>query len=410
MVTDFYLLVIVITKTKRQGSIFLSLSFIVLEFILLYSLTLKLPGGQERGGIAFIVTSIQDLPIFVHFVIILTMIAWTWCLYRKEKKYLAGTITRTSIKESLDNLPMGLCFYTGKGIVVLSNKTMNSLCHLLTGEELQDGQYFWEKILDVGRGEGNHVNLGGQTWSFSRSPVRIKGKDGMQLNAVNITELEGVRQQLELKSDDYRKMNIRLHEYSENLTYIKSLEERLEFKIKLHNQLGHILLATRKALVNENVDAESEAIFDLWKRNIEGLISGLETQEKKDFEQLRQAAADVGIKLWMTGNLPQRGRAYDIIIKATAEAINNAARHAEATKLQLNIRESDGNHIIELSNNGTLTDQEIVEGGGLSTLRTAVESYGGEMGIDMKGMFKLWITMPDTKGAINRLNNNQGQL
>ena len=51
-------------------------------------------------------------------------------------------------------------------------------------------------------------------------------------------------------------------------------------------------------------------------------------------------------------------------------------------------------YTIELTNNGILPKEEIIEGGGLSVLRERVEGRGGKMGIDIEPIFKLWIRFP----------------
>ena len=53
----------------------------------------------------------------------------TW--FRRER------IGRASIKESLDNLPSGICFADQSGLVILSNRQMYRLCYTLMVVDLQ---------------------------------------------------------------------------------------------------------------------------------------------------------------------------------------------------------------------------------------------------------------------------------
>ena len=46
-------------------------------------------------------------------------------------------IGKSSIKESFDNLPCGACFVDKNGLIVLCNKQMYRLCHILMGRNLQ---------------------------------------------------------------------------------------------------------------------------------------------------------------------------------------------------------------------------------------------------------------------------------
>ena len=117
-------------------------------------------------------------------------------------------------------------------------------------------------------------------------------------------------------------------------------------------------------------------------------------KEKNAFEELLEAALDIGIELKLEGRLPQESENKDIILKAAIEALNNAVRHAGATELNLTIKEVEEEYTIELTNNGILPKEEIIEGGGLSALREKVEGRGGRMGIDIEPIFKLWIRFP----------------
>lgn len=44
---------------------------------------------------------------------------------------------RRAIKESVDNLPSGICFADSNGVIVLCNRQMHRLCYVLMGRDLQ---------------------------------------------------------------------------------------------------------------------------------------------------------------------------------------------------------------------------------------------------------------------------------
>ena len=138
-------------------------------------------------------------------------------------------------------------------------------------------------------------------------------------------------------------------------------------------------------------------MLNLWKQNINVLLSGRGIKEKNAFEELIQSAYDIGIKLHLHGDLPQENNTRNLILTAAIEALNNAVRHGEATELNLIIKEKESGYIIELTNNGIIPEGEIVEGGGLSALRRKVEVQRGTMGIDIGPIFKLWIRISKGK-------------
>lgn len=404
ILVNFYILAFAFTQSKRRKTYHIALGLTLITFIILYSLTMDISSISNSNFLLQMIKRFQSLPTNIYIIIFLIILAGSISLLHKEKKHLTESITRTSIKESIDNLPMGLCFSTNKGIVILSNRSMNQLCHKVTGEELQDGEFFWKKIMERRKRFEDSLEANkqisilqfdnGETWLFSRSSIRINRRHGMQILAINITELDELRSRLKNKNLEFVKMNARLHQYSENLADIKSKEERLATKTQLHNELGYTLLATRKALANKNLDKEGKSIFALWKQNIAALLSGEGLKEKNVFEELLEAAWDIGIKLQLEGKLPHESKSKDLILSATIEALNNAVRHAGATELNLTIKETEKEYDIELANDGILPEKEIIEGGGLSALGEKVEEQGGKIGIDIEPIFKLWMIIP----------------
>jgi len=401
---NFYILVYAFSQSKNHKICHLALGFNLMSFVILYILTMDFPLIANTNALLLMIRKFQSLPVKIYVIIFFLILTGSISLLYREKKSLKESITRASIKESIDNLPMGLCFSTKNGIVLLSNRSMNQLCHKITGRELQDGEFFWEKVMEKRRKFEDSLEVNrqtpilqldnGETWFFSRNPIKVNNKAVLQITATNITELFGLRSQLKKKNLEFMKMNSRLHQYSENLAHIKSKEERLATKTQLHNELGYILLATRRALANKELDKEGQSILALWKKNIATLLTGRGLKEKNAFEELLEAALDIGIELKLEGRLPQESENKDIILKAAIEALNNAVRHAGATELNLTIKEVEEEYTIELTNNGILPKEEIIEGGGLSALREKIEGRGGRMRIDIEPIFKLWIRFP----------------
>ena len=53
-----------------------------------------------------------------------------------------------------------------------------------------------------------------------------------------------------------------------------------------------------------------------------------------------------------------------------------------------------------VTNNGKIPEGDIVEGGGLSTLRRRVERAGGTMRVDARPSFRLTVTVPKEREGI----------
>lgn len=395
MILDFYIFVFSYTQTKRKKVAYLMLGLILFTFIIIYSLTMDLTLIENPGLAYHFIEYIQLINARIYAFIIAVVLIVSLYILHKENTYWRNTITSTSIKESIDNLPMGLCFSTKNGIVLLANNVMNNLSHQIAARELQNTKTFWAKIMESEHFPTLQVD-DGQTWSFLRHPIKIGKKDGIQISAINITELEKLRSELKQKNKEYKKMNVRLGQYSENLASMKVIEERLATKTRLHNELGYILLATRRWLVEEDSRADGEMIVTMWEQSVDALLSGAGLEAKGVFEDLSQAASDIGIKLHVDGEFPKNKRVESLILKATIEALNNAIRHADAKNLKLKIKENEVDYNIEFINDGKAPMHDVVEGGGLSRLRKQVESQLATMKIISNPNFKLLINIPKT--------------
>ena len=79
---------------------------------------------------------------------------------------------------------------------------------------------------------------------------------------------------------------------------------------------------------------------------------------------------------------------------ASIEALTNAVRHAQADQLYINFSESfSGEKCICFSNNGKQPEGVLLEGGGLSSLRTKIEQAGGSMELHTQPEFCLIIRL-----------------
>ena len=89
------------------------------------------------------------------------------------------------------------------------------------------------------------------------------------------------------------------------------------------------------------------------------------------------------------GSLPILGEQAKALIKIIRECATNAIRHANATKLFVNISDNK----IEISDNGKFTNQTFIENTGIKGMRLNAETLGGELIISKDIGFKVVIKM-----------------
>lgn len=314
-----------------------------------------------------------------------------------------NTISRSSIKEGVDCLSSGLCFYTEGGRVILSNRSMKALSFRIFGTDLQNGELFYRNLTQgavcpeaerLSTGENPDFRLSdGSVWTFSREDL-----GGIyQLSAANTSQVQAMTDELKEKNLALSALNLRLRQYGENVDELTRSRERLEMKVRIHSELGQALLSTRHYLLEE--EGAQPAPLELWQKNIAMLRKEAELREQEQpMEILSHIAAATGIETRICGSFPKNARVQQLFVQAAAEALTNAIRHAEASILFIDLQEEPQHYTACFRNNGIPPRGPLVEGGGLSSLRKKMEGEGGTMTLSAKPEFMLSITLPKEGG------------
>lgn len=330
----------------------------------------------------------------------------------RRLRWSGAHISDMSIKESFDSLPTGICFYYENGFVGFINDKMNELAVSLTGAAVSNGCKFWE-MLCTGSLEMSCIPL-----SYGQNPV-IRAEDGRIYRFMQYVEFENGRRLLEItanditelyeKSERLRKNNEKLRErsdrllrYSQNITEEIREREILNAKIKVHDNMNRLLLATRRCIDENGGEAERKRVFSLWHGNIL-MFSG--ENDKTSMDELIEASRLLGIETLFKGEMPEDTVYRNVITLAVAECMTNAVRHAEAKKLFVELSE---NKVI-ITNDGAVPTERISEGGGLGTVRKKIEELHGEMHIQSAPEFKLILNFPggvDEVGLPSYLEND----
>lgn len=315
-------------------------------------------------------------------------------------------ISQTSVKESIDQLPTGLCFHVEGGLPRLVNRRMNALCRELTGEPLLNAEAFWQaltsgKLLSedasLQTGDMPIVRTGDmRVWSFECTPIDANGERVMQIIASDITREYEMNDRLRSENLRLAEMNRRLRLYGENVQELTREKETLAAKVRIHDELGQALLAARRLSVSPSTPAQRAEVLHLWRQNLKLLQSTKDTfPESKGFSQLIAAAQAVGVRIIFRGAQPPEGASWAPLLEnAIHECLTNTVRHAHGTELYIDIAQANAQAEIVCTNDGTVPRGPIIEGGGLSSLRRRVEAAGGRMSIQSEPRFALHISIP----------------
>lgn len=350
-----------------------------------------------------IIKSVTELPIILPILLLLAVITTLLTIVIKERKFEKKSITRSSVKESLDYLNTGLCFAHKNGMVMLINHRMNNLSHTIFGRDLQNANAFWESLSNgeiqsgvtrLSMGANPSLCLPDKTvWTFAREVI-----DGItQLTAAETTQLNKLTEELKEKNAELSVMNERLRKYGENVDKLTREKERLETKARIHRELGQALLTTRRYLCSDSDNPQE--LIDMLKRNITMLRMESQTPKNdKPLDMLMKVAHSAGIEVLIIGQMPKQEDANRLFFEAATESLTNAVRHADAKKLCVELTEDDKAYFACFTNDGSKPQNKIVEGGGLGSLRLKTEQIGGTMEVLSQPQFVLKLTVLKKRG------------
>lgn len=401
--------IIAIKIRKKYWIISLSLFSFVLSFITIF-LTM-------RGSCLYRVNrsvfepsfTIIKLPFIVFAILALVLLSIDIFLLIYTTKWRNKNLSLYSIKESFDTLPSGIVFYDEQGLVSLINKEMNKVSLLITGKTLLNGNTFWNNIMSniiidgakiLKIGEEPIIELeNGKIISLKRNIHSISAKKIYEIIATDITSTYTLTKELEIKLDELEQVNKRLVSYGESISKLTREKEVLTAKIRIHDDMGKILLTTKHKLSNNMLLEEKEELFDFWKLEIDALKSNDKREKKNNLQVIKDAAKMVGVKIEYFGDKPKSNTIIEkILVNAMHECLTNTVMHANGKRMKVIVENNKGLWTIKITNDGKKPQKKIVEGGGLTNLRYLVEQEFGKMVINSNPYFELTI---EIKGEIS---------
>ena len=261
------------------------------------------------------------------------------------------------IKKAIDSYPGGICFSALDGRVILVNEKMNQLMLELIGHTILNAKVAWEELANfANNGKAEKLN---QSWlpkdpdnengsthqqlffRFSDSSVwrfelRFLDSNTVQIEAAEITELYRLSEELYENTIRLQDMQKRQKALLDSIVEVNLNKEILTAKMHIHDELGHCLLATTKAITEDSLAENADTLRKSWNSTIQ------------DFSNIST--------VWT-------------------------------------VPDSSLQHI-EISNNGSVTVSKITEGNGLSALRQRLEQEGASLEVCCNGSVSLLVDIP----------------
>lgn len=343
---------------------------------------------------------IGSMPAVVIIILMLLLAIAEVFLLLRLRAWRYEQLTPFSIKECVDALPDGVCFFTEQGLPLLTNLQMSRLCAQITGAGLVDANAFLS-VLRSGEYSGRAQLLrdkptiavelaDGTVWDFRLSRHAVREHTVEQLLAFRMTEQYRLTRELTDRNRRLEAVGRRLRQYNRELQDVIRNDEILTAKIQVHSDVGRVLILLRTFLAQKAEQRDLNALLARWTF-VANVLSGEERARQADtLEQILADAEGYGLAVVIDGPPPE-GKAESALFLSTArECISNVKRHAPgARSLSVTLRESDGGSKMIFTNDGEPPAETITEGGGLKNLRQMAENAGWTMTVESAPSFVL---------------------
>ena len=420
-----YIIAAAVAMRLSRGYAACSVVLAAAVFIILQSMAdVSLCANEVDPRFSLPAVILKDVPwIIVALVMVVIFAAEVLCLVAVNR---AGRdkLSPGSVKESLDALPDGVCFFSEDGRILLSNRRMQHISSDITGIGILNGEKLWrcieEKSVKTDVSDGLVIlTSDSKVWNVRRSEIEAEGNRINEIVALDVTEQYELRRELEERNERLNSVNERLRIFSRDMSRLTAEKELLDAKIKVHDDLGRSLLAFRAYLTAEPSKRDRNKLLPLWRYVIS--VMKKETAPSEEWDAIEKTAESLHIQIEINGDLPDgladlpvSGEVRSAIMAAIRECLTNTARHARGDRLFVLIKcgaEQGADHAstsgsssasgtapcddaphgirIEITNNGRAPLVPIQEAGGLSNLRHMVEREGGIMTIESSPQFLL---------------------
>lgn len=398
-----YIIAAAVAMRLSRGYATCSVVLAAAVFIILQSMAdVSLCANEADPRFSFPAVILKNVPwIIVALVMVVIFAAEVLCLVAVNR---AGRdkLSPGSVKESLDALPDGVCFFSEDGRILLSNRRMQHISSDITGIGILNGEKLWrcieEKSVKTDVSDGLVIlTSDSKVWNVRRSEIEAEGNRINEIVALDVTEQYELRRELEERNERLNSVNERLRIFSRDMSRLTAEKELLDAKIKVHDDLGRSLLAFRAYLTAEPSKRDRNKLLPLWRYVIS--VMKKETAPSEEWDAIEKTAESLHIQIEINGDLPAgladlpvSGEVRSAIMAAIRECLTNTARHARGDRLFVLIKcGADAPHgiRIEITNNGRVPLVPIQEAGGLSNLRHMVERAGGIMTIESSPQFLL---------------------
>ena len=403
LILSLFLLIVSFTGYRDKRNRYMNMPIFLFLFILLSELTDAFSRMNE--GLEY--KTWLPLPLWLLWCIVAAadfLLIWEIVRLRRLKRQ---ELSRDSVKQAIDLLPSGICYFTPSGSVKLCNMQMHILFRTLSQSDLQTLTELQDALAHCDAGSGvirlsherqTYLFPDGKAWRYRQNVVT--DEDGAVYTETIFSDMtELYHKKLELK-EQIKQLNAISRELkllSDNVLILTREKEVLSAKTKLHDYMGAGLIAMRQILRHNQTEEAANAIELL--RQAVSTIKNDNTypQGRSELDGFMHDAEAIGIKVNLSGELPEQEELRCVMILAMRECLTNSVRHAGATALHVAVEKNGDSFSMKITNDGKAPETEVVPKGGLHNLYRHIADCGGTMEIQWKPVFVLTVVLPETK-------------
>ena len=344
------------------------------------------------------------IPIWIFLAGMSLLIICLCLLVRNEILTCRKNISAWSVKETMDDVPCGVCVSDSWGRIVLSNKKMRELSRMLTGAVLQNYEDL-KQVLDGNKSVQGVTRLSpengvlylpnGTVWMFQNYMLTEEEVAGyLQTVAFDVTEIYFNSEKIRMKNEKLELLNQKLKKMYEQIDESIREQETLKMKMQVHDSFGRSLLTLRRMLEGNKEPDYMKNQLEILKQPVYILSGITQDDTEKQYEESIKHAEKLGVSVEIEGELCDEHQVALITDKAIRECVTNCIRHAHGRRVYVQSYKTREGWKVCITNDGERPKEGSREGGGLSALREVVERDGGEMTTKFEPEFLLVLKLP----------------
>ena len=320
-------------------------------------------------AIIILLTLIFEKSISLDILLLVTIMSLLYevisFIYMYFKYIIEEKINQFSIKKVIDSSDFGILVLKGNKSVLINN-TMYAILNKLNIKTNYIANIIKQSEEQM---EGNYV-------------VKVEEKyylfiiNQNEVIAFDITEEYSLKKELDEQNEKIKLNNKELVSSMENIEKLEKEKNLLKIKNKYHDLLGQNLSVLQQYLNKEEINQEN---FDEIKFMIKKMFIDIEDTEDSNtnLQNLIKIHKKNGTNIIIKGKLPENEKQAKVFFEIIREATTNAIKHAESSKIFVEIKETLEKTNMVITNDGKKPNEFITENEGIKGMRRKVEEIKG---------------------------------